>query len=343
MKILKVLGVIVLIVIILGIIAYLAFPKDINIERTASINAPAEVVFAQIVSFENQNKWSPWADMDSTMTYEIEGEDGTLNAIYRWAGDPDKTGKGEMSFTNIEENKRVDNHLKFFEPWENEADASLILNPGDDGTEVTWTFNTTIPFPGNVFMALQGGASEMNESFDHGLELLKEICEKEPMMTNPMVDGYEIMPADFAAKNFIARKQVVKWADLEEYFGTSYGMIMKAMGENGLEPAGMPCGIYYSWDEENMETDMAAAMPVGAETDLGGELTSINVQESKALLIDYWGSYENSEKAHLAMNKYIEDNGIDFKGPVIEEYVTDPGNEPDTAKWNTKIYYLVNL
>jgi hypothetical protein len=28
--------------------------------------------------------------------------------------------------------------------------------------------------------------------------------------------------------------------------------------------------------------------------------------------------------------------------PVIEEYVTGPETEPDTSKWLTKIYYLLD-
>ncbi len=33
-------------------------------------------------------------------------------------------------------------------------------------------------------------------------------------------------------------------------------------------------------------------------------------------------------------------NGLKHKAPVIEEYVTDPGKEPDSSKWLTRIYFF---
>ena len=38
----------------------------------------------------------------------------------------------------------------------------------------------------------------------------------------------------------------------------------------------------------------------------------------------------------------MEKNNREFKGYVIEQYVTDPMSEPDSTKWLTNIYYHVN-
>jgi effector-binding domain-containing protein len=61
----------------------------------------------------------------------------------------------------------------------------------------------------------------------------------------------------------------------------------------------------------------------------------------KALKVDYYGDYAGSEQAHVAIMEYIDQNGLTAKEPVIELYITDPGMEPDTSKWLTTIYYLV--
>ena len=41
------------------------------------------------------------------------------------------------------------------------------------------------------------------------------------------------------------------------------------------------------------------------------------------------------------MNDYLQQKKMTSSLPVIEEYVTDPTVEKDTAKWLTKIIYFV--
>ena len=41
------------------------------------------------------------------------------------------------------------------------------------------------------------------------------------------------------------------------------------------------------------------------------------------------------------MDDYFKANGLEPSKLVMEEYVTDPGAEPDTSKWLTKIYYFL--
>ena len=57
------------------------------------------------------------------------------------------------------------------------------------------------------------------------------------------------------------------------------------------------------------------------------------------MVIDYYGDYDQTGKAHDAMEKYLKDRNILFNPPVVEEYVTDPGEEKDPSKWLTKIIY----
>jgi effector-binding domain-containing protein len=61
----------------------------------------------------------------------------------------------------------------------------------------------------------------------------------------------------------------------------------------------------------------------------------------KALQLAYFGSYDKTGEAHYAMGDYIKDNNLELNGAVIEEFITDPANEPDTSKWQTNIYYMI--
>jgi effector-binding domain-containing protein len=57
--------------------------------------------------------------------------------------------------------------------------------------------------------------------------------------------------------------------------------------------------------------------------------------------VAYYGNYDQSEKAHDAIGDKMKADGLVLRDAVIEEYVTDPTAEPDTAKWLTNIYYPI--
>jgi hypothetical protein len=58
-------------------------------------------------------------------------------------------------------------------------------------------------------------------------------------------------------------------------------------------------------------------------------------------LIEYLGDYAKTGEAHSAMDEYMAEKKLQSIPPVMEEYVTDPVEEPDTAKWLTRILYFV--
>ena len=54
-----------------------------------------------------------------------------------------------------------------------------------------------------------------------------------------------------------------------------------------------------------------------------------------------FGPYELTAKAHTAIHEYIGAHNKKIIGAPWEVYVTDPGLEKDTAKWETDVYYPV--
>lgn len=70
--------------------------------------------------------------------------------------------------------------------------------------------------------------------------------------------------------------------------------------------------------------------------------SNLNLPDSKAYLINYFGDYQKMKPAYEAMNEKLKTLGRENPDMVVEEYVSDPMTEKDTAKWNTKIYFFVN-
>lgn len=69
-----------IIVVFIGIVAMQ--PADFRYARTATISAPAAVVFAQVNDFHNWEAWSPYVKRDPAMKKTYEGAPSGNGAIF---------------------------------------------------------------------------------------------------------------------------------------------------------------------------------------------------------------------------------------------------------------------
>ena len=336
MKVLKIIGIVIVVIIIVVLVLGLVAPNEFVAERKTVIDAPKELVYNQIKYWRNWQAWSPWAELDSAMVVEVKGVDGEVGAIYSWVGDPEKTGSGEMTNTGMKPYTEVQYELHFIEPYESVADGWMRLETVEENkTEAAWGFKGEMSFPMNIMLLFSSMDEMMQPSFDRGLELLKGISEKH----YAEVSGYRVEEIDYPGKTFAAIRDVVSIPDLHGFFAQSYASITSEIGRNQARMTGIPCALYYEWDEQNNKTELAAAIPVNRV--ISSEVVqSIELPSRKAYTIDYYGPYAGSAGAHMALDLYLMQNGLEQIPPVIEEYVTDPQSEPDSTKWLTRIYYF---
>jgi effector-binding domain-containing protein len=333
MKALKIIGIVLLaligVVIILGIVA----PKSYHVDRSITIEAPKHLVFNYVKYWRNWKAWSPWAEMDSTMQVTIAGKNGSDGSMYQWQGN--KVGSGTMTTMGIKENEEIAYHLKFLKPWESESDGYLKLVAVDEKTQATWGFYGKNPFPWNVFSLFMSMDKMVGKDFERGLELLKDICEKEAVM----VGKYTVAEVEFPVKIYAVIRQEVTFDQLQNFFAESYAKIMKEITKKGVKMEGAPAALYFHWDEQNNMTNVAAAIPIKNFAKLEG-IETIPLPAMTAFWVDYYGLYRDSGPAHRACDLYLSQKGLKQKSPVIEEYVTDPSKELDSSKWLTRIYYF---
>ena len=337
MRILKTIGIILAAIIAIILIVAAIAPKDLNVERSTTIDASAEAIFPHVKYFEKRAAWYPWGQDDPTNKTTIEGEDGTVGAISKWEGET--TGKGYQAVTALEDNKNMETDLVFTEPYASEAKTYLTLQPGENGTEVTWGFNSKMPYPMNIMMLFGNMTEVLGKDYEKGLSMLKDIVEEEAANA-PAGTTYEIQEVDLPERYFLAIREEINMEKLAERYAENLPAVFQACEKNKVETIGMPCGLFYTWDEESGKADVAHCAPIAEKVSVEG-YECITLPAGKVLIVDYYGSYEGSVAAHEAITKYCEDKGIEPKMPVIEQYVTDPSTEPDQSKWLTKIYYQI--
>jgi effector-binding domain-containing protein len=335
MKILKVFGIILAVLLVFIIILVIAMPTTYHVERSITINAPRNIVYDQVSYFENFIKWSPWSKLDPDMSYEINGQDGSEGTVYSWSGN-DSVGVGRLTNVSVTSD-RIEQKLDFSSPWESHDITYYEFEDTAEGVKVIWGMDGHMKRPLNLMGLFMNMDNMIGTSYEDGLSELKTLVNE--YMIQHTKRGYLINEIEMKPRNFIIKREEIKFEDMQSFYATHFPAIMLMIQMLDLPLAGAPSGLYYNLDMENNLADMAAGIPVEGEADIEGyEMVRI---ESKALKIKYYGSYAGIREAHFAMDEYMQENGLALNEVIIEEYVTDPSTEPDTSKWLTNLYYMV--
>lgn len=309
-----------------------------KVERSVTINAPASVIYNELIKLENFNKYSIWTQRDSAK-YTMTGTDGTVGATSSWAGDPYISGDGRIEIVSLEKNKTVAHKLTFTKPKKGNAESLFTLTENNGATTVTWNFKLATPRPWNIFNLFFSLDKKMGKDFEEGLSLLKKAIEASNGTASSTL--YEVQHMNFPATTFAIVRQQVKWTDLEAFFMEHLPIVFQE-AQNANASPGTASGLIYVWDEKAQQADIAAAVPVTAGTKINSPIVqSTNIPASKAVYVNYSGSYDKIQDAYNSIEKYIADNKLKAKTPTLEQYITGPSNEKDTSKWVTKIVFLV--
>src|SRR6266699_3112239 len=90
----------VVVVLIAAILVYAATkPDEFRVQRTTSIKAPPEKVFALINDFHRWDYWSPWEKVDPAMKRTYSGAANGKGAVYAWQGNS-KVDEGRMEIAD---------------------------------------------------------------------------------------------------------------------------------------------------------------------------------------------------------------------------------------------------
>jgi effector-binding domain-containing protein len=156
----------------------------------------------------------------------------------------------------------------------------------------------------------------------------------------------DIKETKFGPKTYIALRKTIPISKITDkgMYDESGKKLWAYLQQNGLQIAGAWSVIYYSWDEQKGETDMAIAFPVQSAKEVNDpQFTLINIPENPASLGVLKGSYEGLRNAHQEMMKYTaEHHFLHQSGQpmTIEEYEIDPWKTQNQDEYITNLWYL---
>jgi hypothetical protein len=174
-----VLAVLAVIVVGVGGILVLAAtkPDSFRVQRTATINAPAEKIFPLITDLSGWGAWSPYEKRDPAMKRTFGQITKGKGAVYAWDGNSN-VGKGKMEITEATPSSKVLIKLDFVEPFEAHNMAEFTLVPKGQSTDVTWAMSGPAPFISKIMQVIFNFDTMIGKDFEDGLASLKSIAEK---------------------------------------------------------------------------------------------------------------------------------------------------------------------
>ena len=165
-----------LILVFLGYVAML--PPDFRIERSATISAPPEIVFAQVNDFHKWEAWSPWAKLDPNAKNSFEGPSAGTGAIFKWSGN-DEVGEGQMTILDSVPHEKITIKLEFKRPFEDSSTSEFTFKPSGENTVVTWSMFGKQKFIGKIVCLIMNMDKMLGGNFEQGLASMKKIAESE--------------------------------------------------------------------------------------------------------------------------------------------------------------------
>jgi uncharacterized protein YndB with AHSA1/START domain len=168
-----------LVVIIALILLYAAFqPSKFRIERSRSIAASPDLLFAQVNNHRNFAEWNPWEKMDPSSKTDYTGPDAGVGAVASWAGD--KVGEGSATITESKPGELVRQRMDWKKPMEGASTVEFTFVPDGDKTTVTWAMFGENNYAGKLMSVFMDCEDMCGSAFEEGLADLEKVVTETP-------------------------------------------------------------------------------------------------------------------------------------------------------------------
>ncbi len=172
--------------------------------------------------------------------------------------------------------------------------------------------------------------------FDPGEEVRSEVARQQDPKHRQREQ--EIRIVSLEERHIVAIRVTCTYAQMQKTLAVLLPEATHYALSVGASMTGPPLVRYHQWGET---LDIEAAIPVAKPVEPKGRVKSERLAAGKALVAWHFGPYEKLGETHKRMTAFLEANGLERRGAPWEEYWTDPGMEPDPAKWRTKVVWPV--
>jgi uncharacterized protein YndB with AHSA1/START domain len=171
-------AVVTLAVVLVALLLYAATrPDSFRVERSTTIKAPPEKIFALINDLHQWEAWSPWEKIDPALKRTYGGAASGKGATYAWVGNKE-VGAGSMEIVETAPPSKLLLKLDFTAPFEAHNMVEFSLVREGDAMRVTQAMFGPSPFISKLMSLVFSMDKMVGAKFEEGLANLKAIAEK---------------------------------------------------------------------------------------------------------------------------------------------------------------------
>lgn len=332
MRALKFIGVLFLLLMVVLLTLPIIMPDKAETSESIFIESNAQTVFRQVNNLQNWSKWSPFNFGNPQIESVYDGPAIGVGSRHMWKSED--MGDGSMTIL-------ISKPYEFIQILLDMKEGGIALDEWvfeekEGGVQVTWTLKLSdlkYPFHRYFGFFLESMMKPMQEK---GLEKLKEVSEITRNSISIELLEIESQPSvtilDSAMMNDLGTKMQLNFSEIDIF-----------MKRARIQSSGNSFAMFYNWDE-NKPVKFQVGYPVSEEVKESGRVNYSLRPAGKALKGIYIGPYAFSAQAHYDIDEYISEFGyMQSKMPIWEEYVIGPKDNIDSTKWETHIYYFVDI
>ncbi len=188
------------------------------LERSTHIKASKDVVKALVEDFARWQSWSPWTIVEPDCEVVIEGEKGEIDHTMSWDGEI--IGSGTNTLIEKSESELLYD-LRFIKPYKSKAKTGFKFEETNEGTKVTWSMDSSIPF--FLFFMIKPMKAWIGMDYDRGLRMLKEMAEKGEVNATTINNGV----VDIEGFSYVGIKRTVLMNDIGKYMQQDFDKIIE--------------------------------------------------------------------------------------------------------------------
>jgi effector-binding domain-containing protein len=144
---------------------------------------------------------------------------------------------------------------------------------------------------------------------------------------------------DVGAQRVAIVRRMVALDQLPSFYDEAYGALFEAVTSAGGTPTGAAFGWYHGGPSETV--DVAAGFPV-AGLDVGpleGDVEVVDRPGGRAVAGLHVGPYDRLAETYGHVEQWIDEQGLQARDDMWEEYLTQPTPDTDPATLETRIVF----
>ena len=302
-----------------------------TVAKSAHINASPERVFEFVSDFGTWTKWSPWLAAQSDPSVVVSENSNSVGSQYSWEGDV--VGKGSIQHMELVPGKSIEDKLQILKPWKSQSDVRFDFVGSDEGTEITWTMNGSLPLM--LFWMKSMMVNMIGMDYARGLKMLGELIETGSIQSQTKIRGIETV----GPLHMVGVRTNAKMDDIDKVMEAALTEVSSKLTDVCLAEEGAGISVYHDMNMKTCVLDFTSGFLVQDPNISVPGLSLWSLPECKAFTVEHVGKYEHLGNPWNAAYQNVRYKKLkqNKKAGTFEIYRNDP-KETDPKDLVTEVF-----